>query len=153
MTAETPDQPTSGGDTPAAPTPEPAAPAPAAPATPPADDKASGGMRTLAVLFILVLAFAAAVMIMVGVEIGDTPTCDAITAGEEPIPADGECFDGASGQKSISVAFAYASGVVGAIAALLGLAFAITGRRGRLLVRLAVAAIVLGGLSILIGSI
>jgi hypothetical protein len=107
-------------------------------------------MRALGVIFALVLAFAAAVMILVAIDIGDTPTCEDVLSGEAFAI---ECFDGSSGQKTISVLLAWASGIVGAIAAFLALAFAITGRRGRLLVQVAGAAIVLGGLSILIGSV
>jgi hypothetical protein len=107
-------------------------------------------MRALGVVFALVLAFAAAVMILVAVDIGDTPTCDDVLSGEA---FSVDCFDGSSGQKTISVALAWGSGIAGAIAAFLALAFAVTGRRGRLLVQVAGLAILLGGLSILIGSV
>ena len=45
------------------------------------------------------------------------------------------------------------SGVLAGIAALVALYFAATGRRGRLLLQLTGAAIVLGAVSILIGSV
>jgi hypothetical protein len=132
----------------------PPAPAPAY-TEPPKGDKAGPGLRILALVFALVLAFLAAVMIAVAVDIGDTPTCD---DAQQILLAGGtiegnECFDGSSGAKSASVILAWGSGILGAIAALAGLAFVIMGRRGRLVVQLAVGAIVLGVLSILIGSL
>lgn len=142
---------------------QPASPPPPPPPPPPGPpsagdpDKASGGMRALGVLIALVLAFGAAVMIAVAVDIGDTETCDdfveQVTSGELVPDFDDECFDGSSTQKAISVALAWASGIVGVLAVLVALMFAVTGRRGSLLARVAIAAVVLGGLSILIGSI
>jgi len=134
-------------------------PAPPPPSPPGAGDsgKASGGMRALGVLLALVLAFGAAVMIAVAIDIGDTETCDdfleQVTSGERVLDLDDECFEGSSAQKAISVVLAWASGIVGVLAVLLALMFAVTGSRGPLLARVAVAAVVLGGLSILIGSI
>ena len=48
---------------------------------------------------------------------------------------------------------AAAAGIVGAVAALLGLYVAFTGRRGGLFVRLTVAALVIGGLTFLLGEL
>ena len=99
-----------------------------------------GGMRALGILLALVLLFGAAVMIVAAGEISDTPTAEEVTSGEEPLPSDGKVFDGSEGKRSITTALGYASGVVGAIAVILGFAFAITGtpwppvragRRGR----------------------
>jgi hypothetical protein len=137
-----------------APSPPPPPPPPTAP-----DDsgKASGGMRALGVLLALVLAFGAAVMIAVAVDIGDTSTCDdfleEVTSGERVADFDDECFDGSSAQKSISVVLAWASGSVGVSAVLVALMFAVTGTRGGLLARVAGGAVALGVLSILIDSI
>ena len=134
-------------------------PPPPPPSPPGAGDsgKASGGMRALGVLLALVLAFGAAVMIAVAIDIGDTETCDdfleQVTSGERVLDFDDECFEGSSAQKAISVVLAWASGIVGVLAVLLALMFAVTGSRGQLLARVAIAAVVLGGLSILIGSI
>lgn len=88
-------------------------------------------MRALAVLFALVLAFAAAVMIAVAVDIGDTPTLEECATDPSVIPDDLTCFDGGETNKAIVVALSYASGALGAVAVLLALAFAVTGRRGR----------------------
>lgn len=135
-----------------APTP-PADSPPPPPPTAGEDEKASGGWRALGVVLALALAFACAVMIVAMGEIGDTPTCDDILSGEAALPADGECFDGSSAQKTISLILGWPSGILAGIAALMALYFAATGRRGRLLLQLTGAAIVLGALSILIGSI
>jgi hypothetical protein len=114
-------------------------------------------MRALGVLIALVLAFGAAVMIAVAVDIGDTATCDEffddVASGEVVPDLDDECFDGSSAQKTISVVLAWASGIVGIVAVLVALMFAVTGTRGPLLARAAGAAVVLGVLSIVIGSI
>jgi hypothetical protein len=82
-------------------------------------------------------------------EASGSPTASA----EPPLPADGECFDGSSTQKTISLVLGWPSGVMAGIAALLALFFAATGRQGRLVLQLTGAAVVLGGLSILIGSV
>ena len=102
-------------------------------------------------LLALALAFACAVMVIAMVDIGETATCDdpqgIIESGKN------ECFDGSSGQKTASLILGWPSGVLAGIAALVALYFAATGRRGRLLLQLTGAAIVLGALSIVIGSI
>ena len=117
------------------------------------DEKAGGGWRALAVILGLALAFACAVMVIAMADIGSTPTCESILAGEEQVPADGECFDGSSAQKTASLVLGWPSGVLAGIAALVALFFAGTGRHGRLLLQLTGAAILLGGASILVGSI
>ena len=142
-----------------APSSQPAPPPPPPPPPPATGDsgKASGGMRALGALIALVLAFGAAVMIAVAIDIGDTATCDDflqdVASGERTLELDDECFDGSSAQKAISVALAWASGVVGVIAVVVALMFAFTGTRGPLLARVAGAAVVLGILSIVIGSV
>ncbi len=143
-----------------APSPQSPPPPPPPPPAPPAtgdSGKASGGMRALGALIALVLAFGAAVMIAVAIDIGDTATCEDflqdVASGERTLEIDDECFEGSSAQKSISVALAWASGVVGAIAVIVALMFAFTGTRAALLARVAGAAVVLGILSIVIGSV
>lgn len=141
--------------------PPPAQPPEASPPPPPPpgaaytadDDKASGGWRALAVVLALALAFACAVMVIAMSDIGDTPTCDDVLSGKAALPTDGQCFDGSSGQKTATLVLGWPSGVLAGIAALVALLFAGSGRRGRLLLQLTAAAIVLGGLSILIGSV
>jgi hypothetical protein len=143
----------SGTPTPPAEPPQAPPPPPPPPAEPADGDRASGGWRALGVVLALALAFACAVMVIAMSEIGDTPTCDDILAGKAALPADGECFDGSSGQKAASLVLGWPSGVLAGVAALVALYFAGTGRRGRLLLQLTGAAIALGAASILIGSL
>jgi hypothetical protein len=140
------------------PPPEEPAATPATPPPPPPppaaevdDGKASGGWRALSVVLFLALAFACAVMIIAMADIADTP----IQEDCHPPPL-GDCteyFDGSSAQKTVTLILGWPSGVLAGIAALVALYFAATGRRGRLLLQLTGAAIVLGAISILIGSI
>lgn len=134
-------------------TPTPSAQPPPPPPPVTDEEKATGGWRALGVVLALALAFACAVMIIAMADIGETPTCDDVLSGEAALPADGECFDGSSTQKTISLVLGWPSGVLAGIAALLALFFAATGRQGRLVLQLTGAAVVLGGLSILIGSV
>ena len=83
-------------------------------------------------------------------DIGGTPTCDELIQAAD---RSGECFSGSSLQKGITLGLGWPSGVLAGAAALAALAFVITGRRGRLAIQLGAPAVVLGGLSILIGSI
>lgn len=114
------------------------------------EGKAPGGWRALAVLLALALAFASAVMVIAMADIGDKPVgleeCQAT-------PGCTEYFDGSSTQKTIALILGWPSGVLAGIAALVALYFAVTGRRGRLLLQLTGAAVVLGALSILVGSV
>ena len=139
--------------TPTPPTQPAAAPPPPPPTAAIDDDKASGGWRALGVVLALALAFACAVMVIAMADIGDTPTCDDVLSGEAALPSDNECFDGSSGQKTASLVLGWPSGVIAGIAALFALYFAATGRRGRLLLQMVGVAIVLGALSIGVGSI
>ena len=127
-------------------------PEPGAAPTPPEREKASGGLRALGVIGFLVLAFASAVLITAIVQIGHTPTCADVNAGNAQ-PYQGHCFDGSSTKKTITQVLVWPGGVLAGVAALLALAFAITGRNGRRLVWVLALAIVLSGLGLLIGSI
>jgi hypothetical protein len=96
-----------------------------------------------------VLAFGCAVMFIAMSDIGSTPTCDELARAADPT---GDCFSGSSLQKGITLGLGWPSGGLAGVAALVALAFVITGRRGRLALQLAAVAIILGGLSILIAS-
>ena len=130
----------------------PATPPPPPPAPAATDDgKAGGGWRALSVILFLALAFACAVMVIAMADIADTP----IQEDCVPPPA-GDCteyFDGSSAQKVATLVLGFPSGVLAGIAALVAIYFAATGRRGRLLLQLTGAAIILGAASILIGSV
>ena len=132
---------------------EPAQPPPPAATRAPDDDKAGAGWRILAVVLALALAFACAVMVIVAIDIGDTATCEDVRAGKALPNEDNECYDGSSTAKTIQVVLAWPSGILAGLAALVALYFAATGRRSRLLLQLTGAAILLGGLSILIGAL
>ena len=116
------------------------------------EDRASGGRRALAVVLALALAFACAVMFVAMGEISDTTPCDEVRSAAD-LTDEGECFDGSSTQKTISLVLGWPSAVLAGLAALLALFFAATGTRGRLLMTVTGAAIVLGGLSIAVGSL
>jgi hypothetical protein len=123
-------------------------------ATPADEEKAGGGWRVLAVVLALALAFACAVMIAAMVDIGGTPRCDDPEGvAQALLEGENECFDGSSAQKVATLVLGWPSGILAGIAALVALYFAATGRRGRLLLQLTGAAIALGVLSIVIGSI
>jgi hypothetical protein len=111
------------------------------------------GWRVLGVWLGLALGFGCAVMIAAISDIGSTPTCHEVAVGKASVPFDGECFSGSSLQKAITVGLGWPSAAIGGVAGLVALAFAITGRRGPLALLLAAVAIVLGGLSVLIGSL
>ena len=115
-------------------------------------DKGETVWRALAALLFVVLAFGCAVMIVSMVDISGTPTCHDVQFGGA-VPHDGECFSGSSLQKAVSLALGFPSGVLAGVAAVLALLFAITGWRPRLTAALAASAIVLGTLSIVIGSV
>lgn len=106
--------------------------------------------RVVGVLLAPVLAFGCAVMFVAMSDIGSTPTCEELAKAANP---SGECFSGSSLQKGITLGLGWPGGALSGVAALATLAFVITGRRGRLALQLAALAIVLGGLSILIGSL
>jgi len=125
------------------------APPPPPPAT--HDDKASGGWRALAVLLALVLAFGAAVMFVVAINPDDTPRCEQLEL--QLAAGGGECYDITETQQLIQNIFAIPAGVLATLAALLALYFAATGRQGRLLVRLAGAAVVLGVAAVIVGQV
>jgi hypothetical protein len=116
-------------------------------------EKGGNTWRALAVILFILLLVGCFIMIAAATDIAGTTLCRDVTAQFVQQHPNGSCFDGSQTQKVLSVGFGYASGAVGAIAALLAIGFTITGRRGRLVAVLAVAAVVLAGISILVGSI
>jgi hypothetical protein len=116
-------------------------------------ERGGGASRALAVILFLVLLLGSAIMIIAATDIAGTSLCRDVTVQDAIQDPNGECFDGSSLQKVLSVAIGYLSGGVGAIAALLAIAYTFTGRRGRLVAIAAVAAVVLAGISIGVGSL
>ena len=112
-----------------------------------------GYWRLAGIVLAPVLAFGCAVMLVAMSDIGGTPTCQEMSSGSAIALSDGDCFSGSSFQKAITLGLGWTGGAIAGLAALAALGFAITGRRGRLALRLAGLAVVLGGLSILIANI
>src|SRR5215212_648251 len=108
-----------------------------APAPTPAE-KGGGPWRALAVVLFLLLLAGSFIMIAASTDIAGTTLCRDVTAQFVAANPNGSCFDGSSLQKVLSVVFGYASGGVAALAALLAIAFTLTGRRGRLVLGLTV---------------
>lgn len=106
-------------------------------------------MRLLVIILSVLLGFGGAVMFVVGLDINDLASCEnpaeVIASGET------ECFDGSEGIKPVVVGLSIASGVVGGIALIVGLIFAVTGTRGRLFAQVAGAAVVLAVLAFILG--
>ena len=131
---------------------QPASPPP--PPPPPAatadDGKASGAWRALSVLLALALLFAGAVMIVVAVDLLDTPVGIEACRAE---PGCTEYYDGSSAARAIQVGLAFISGGLAGLAAIWAFVFTITGRRGGQLLRLTGAAIAFGVAAILFGVV
>jgi hypothetical protein len=107
--------------------------------------------RGLAVLLFVLLVFGCVVMFVSMADISQTPTCHDVQFNGAT-PNDGQCFGGTSLQKTLSLTLGFSSAALAGIAAVLSVLYAISGRRGRLMVTLAVAALVVGALSIVVGS-
>jgi membrane-associated PAP2 superfamily phosphatase len=116
-------------------------------------DGADAVWRALAALLFVVLAFGCPVMVVTMADIAGTPTCDDVLTQRAELPEDRECFDGSSLQRTVAAVVGFASGAIAAVAAVLAILFAITGRRPRLTLALAAFAIALGILAIVIGSV
>jgi hypothetical protein len=131
------------------PTPPPAQPPPAtAPPPPPGPEKAGAGPRILAVIGGLVWGLMGIALIVVGFDILDAPLC----SEPETIEFGEECYDGSSTQRFFDLLFGFPAGILGVVTAGLAVYFAATGRRGRLLVMVGIAALVLFGGSLLVGA-
>lgn len=122
---------------------------PAPPPPPPTDsDRLSGPLRALAIVGAIVMAFAAAVVIAVMVDLGSSPICDDVRG---PLGPTEDCYDISSTAKPISLVLGWAGGVLGVVAALALLRVTFTGRGGRLALQLVGGAVVLAALSLIIG--
>lgn len=114
--------------------------------------RAGIGLRLLAILAALILAFLAAVAIVAMSEIGELTPCGEVESAAQ-LNDKGECFDGGSTKKTISLVLGWPGAVLAALSVLLMLAFAVRGRGGRMAVGCVFAAAMLFGLSILVGSL
>lgn len=128
----------------------PAPAAPVAPPTPGADGKASSGLRILAGIGVLVLLFATAVFAIVYADIGGTTPCDDVTSFSD-LNSDGECYDGSSTTKMVTLIFGWLGTVLLAAATVMALLFTIRGRGGRQLLYVLGAGVALIAISLIIG--
>ncbi len=109
--------------------------------------KAGAGLRVLAVIGSLILAFATAVIVTVMVDLGNGPLCDqAVSFGQD-------CWDVSSGGRVVTLILGWPGAILGGAAALAALLLAVTGRNGRRVWLLTVAAVVLCALSIAVAQI
>jgi hypothetical protein len=131
---------------PPAATPPPASPPPTGE---PGAEKAGVGPRILAVIGGLVWGLMGVALIVVGFDILDAPLC----SEPETIEFGEECYDGSSTQRFFDLLFGFPAGILGVVTAGLAVYFAATGRRGRLLVLVGIAALVLFGGSLLVGAL
>ena len=113
--------------------------------------KAGAGLRVLAVILALVLAFITAVAVIVMLDIGELTACDDVGNDLSKLNEDGECFDGSSTTKLIALIFGWPGTLLAGVSTLLALSFAARGRGGRQLVQAIVVGAVLLGLSLIIG--
>jgi hypothetical protein len=116
----------------------------------------SAGYRLLCVLLTLALVVAGLFMGGFASEAGDSPNCGDRAAVVEEIEEEGfedaTCWD-SDALKAASVILAWASVAALALSAILTLVSAITAQWRPLAMRLAIAAVVLGGLAILVAVI
>ena len=131
--------------------PPPPPPPAGAPVGRPADDRAGTGPRILAVIVALVFLLAGAVMIVVSVDLAQGPRCEQVVSGEEPPDEDGECLNDSKSVQEMTVVLTFLSGIAAGLTVVAGILFAIRGRGWRLIAITAAAAIVLGGVGLLIG--
>jgi hypothetical protein len=138
------------------PPPEPPAatqpPASPPPTGEPGEGKAGAGPRILAVVGGLVWGIMGVALIVVGFDIIDAPLCGDPEALAQAFLGE-ECYDGSSTQRFFDLLFGFPAGILGVVTAGLAVYFAATGRRGRLLVQVAIAALVLFGGSLLVGAL
>lgn len=127
--------------------PPPPSGAPPPPPPPAAPEKAGPGIRALALLGSLLLAFAAAVIISVMVDLGGGPLCS------EPVQPGKSCWDVSSGGRVVTLILGWPGAILGVVAAIAALMLAVNGRNGRRVWLLTVAAVVLCGLSIAVAQI
>jgi len=110
-------------------------------------------MRALAALVALALLFGVAVMVFVVINPDNLPLCDDVRSEEAALGPTNECLDSSRATYNVSRVAAGAAALVGGLAVLLGFYVAATGRRGALMIKVAIVALALGGLTILVEQI
>ena len=112
---------------------------------------ADAGGRALACTLAAALAFAAAVMAMASLDLGDTPLQSEISRADAV--AGVEVYEGSSSAKTLSTIAFWASGAAAAAGVLAALIMAATRRWNPALMPLAGLSVVLGATGILINNI
>jgi hypothetical protein len=83
--------------------------------------------RIAVALAAVLIAFLGAAFVVAGVDINDTPTCKDVNAGLEQ-PRNGECYDGSTARRAGQTGLSVLAGVIGILALIPGLAYAIRRR-------------------------
>jgi hypothetical protein len=112
--------------------------------------KARLPVRILAVVVTLLLAATCGAFIAGASDNTTLPTCHDVNRGQAKAASNGDCFDGSTKRADAGLALAIGSGLAMAAALVLSIMFAVTGRRGRLVLILIGVAIVLALLEILV---
>jgi hypothetical protein len=100
----------------------------------------------LCVLLALALAFGAAVMLLLPLNPDDTPRCEQVGFLQD-------CFDVTKTQQTIQNILAWPAGILGALAALMALVVAVTGRHADTLRKVTIPALVLGILAVVVAQV
>ena len=138
-------------DAPAATTPTAAATPPPPPTGTPDDGKARRRLARSRLHPRFGSGFAGAVIAAVMVDLANGPLCKDVVF--TPAGPTEDCWDVSSAGRVVSELFGWPAVALAAVGLVLGLMFAFTGRRGPLLLRVTVAAIVFGAISIFIDQI
>jgi hypothetical protein len=116
-------------------------------ALPPPEEEPTGGLRGLAALLALALAFAAAVLIVRAVDTADQKLL------EDCVRAGCEGFDGGAAQRGTTVAFLGLGGVVGVAGVIICLLVATSGSGSRWMLPVTGAAILFGAIGVVVGNV
>ena len=122
-------------------------------AGPESAERADLGWRLLAFLLACALVFAAAVMIIAAADISDLPLESEVKGSDIPAGGSIDVYEGSATEHTLTTAAFFASGGLAAVAAVLALAIAITGRFNGLLWLATGAAIALGAGAVVLNNL
>jgi ABC-type nitrate/sulfonate/bicarbonate transport system permease component len=88
-------------------------------------------LRIGAVILALAITFFSGAIIAGASDNTSLPTCHDVNHGTAQLPASGDCFKGSTRRADAGLGFAIAGGVAAAVALVLSIIVAATGRRGR----------------------
>lgn len=115
-------------------------------------ENAGAGARLGVAVLALALLFLAAVAVVAMADISSLTPCDDVTEISQ-LNDEGECFDGSSAKKVITLIFGWPGAILACLSVLLAAAFVVRGRGARPLGLSIAGAVILFGLSILIGAL